>query len=570
MLHFAVVTTLLTLLGSPVGPTLVLFVGAAIVALLGRWLRKPIILTGLALLFVATAALLWLALRFQPVVPTYGQAWQPIFQSGANLYWLGDGWNWYVAGLMLLVGGLVILLDMGEHERTSAQHSASLGVNLAIAGAGTLFVCSGNLLTAVFTWVLLDLMILARGVLRPALAESAGQPVRWYSNTRGLSLLGAVLLLVALLPAGPRGPDQPLQGGTLPYETLLLMLGAALLRTGVYPLHFWLLPDKGDVADISERLLDHIAPVLSGMWLIGWTISLGGQPILQSTEVLTFLVFSMLLAAFAAFTTRDAATHATFVLIAAAGQCLLAGALFYSGRNPAAMLWPATTFTLGGALWLVGGRIWQVWRWQLPVSVGALALAGVPFTPGFLMQPSFASLLGGDTQSNAYFALYVLAQGLLIAALLRSWGQTDQPVVELPPPVVLRLLIAAVAIALPLAVAGFLPGVVSAMANIPGAIPPVMGTPPSVVAPPPVWIPLIVTLLIGVTLIYLAPKLSQRANETLGRIGSILRLDWLFQGTAWSFGQLSTHWGAAFGVIEGAGYMGWMLILVLLAYILIA
>jgi hypothetical protein len=234
------------------------------------------------------------------------------------------------------------------------------------------------------------------------------------------------------------------------------------------------------------------------------------------------------------------------------------------------MLWPATTFTLGGALWLVGGRIWQVWRWQLPVSVGALTLAGAPFTPGFLMQPSFASLLVGDTQPLIYFVVYVLAQGLLIAALLRTWGPNDQPTLELPPPVVLRLLIAAVAIALPLALAGFLPQVVSAMANIPGAIPPVMGTPPSVVAPLPVWIPLILSLALGIALVFLSPRLSARTTQMLGRIGSVLRLDWLFQGTGWSFGQLSARWGAGFGVIEGAGYMGWMLLFVLLAYLLIA
>lgn len=185
MLHFAVVTTLITLLRSPIGPTLALFTGAVAVALLSRWMRRPLVLTGLALLFVGAAGLLWLDLRLQPVVPTYGRAWQPLFQSGANLYWLGDGWNWYVAGLMLLVGGLVILLDMDEHQRTSTQHGASLGVNLAITGAGVLFVSSGNLLTAVFTWVLLDVMILVRGVLRPALADGAagtetgtGQPVR--------------------------------------------------------------------------------------------------------------------------------------------------------------------------------------------------------------------------------------------------------------------------------------------------------------------------------------------------------------------------------------------------------
>ena len=570
VLNSRVVMVLIDILRSPIGPSLTLTCGALLVALFGRWLRRPALLTGLALVFVAIAGMIWVDLRFQQVVPVFSRSWQPLFQAGANLEWLGDGWNWYVTGLMLLLGGLGILLDMADDERTAYQQRIGLAVNMAIAAAAVLFVSSGNLLTVVFTWVLLDIAILVRGVARPGVLPTTGETERWYSQTRGLSLLGAVLLMIALLPAGPTGPSQPLQGGTLPYETLMLLMAAALLRTGIYPLHFWLLPDKGEAINIAERLLDHVAPVLSGMWLVGWVISLGGASILQSAELATFLTFSMLIAAFAAFVTRDTVSHTTFVFVAAAGQCLLAAALFYNHTNPAAMLWPATTFVLGGSLWLVGRQIWQGWGWQLPVSVGALALAGAPFTPGFLMQPSFASLLGGGALSSFYFFIYVVAQGFLVAALLRSWGQGEQPSMQLSPTSVLRLLVGAVALAIPLALAGFLPGVLSAIANIPGAIPPQLGSPPSVVAELPVWIPLLVSLGIGMALVYVSPHIPARVQAALGRLGSLLRLDWFYQGTSWSLGQLSSRWGAGFSVIEGAGYMGWMLAFVLLAYLLIA
>ncbi len=532
-------------------------------------MRRPVLLTGVALLFVALAGIQWIDLRFQSVVPTFSRGWQPLFQPGANLLWVGDGWNWYVAGLVLLMGGLGILLDTGEDGRTLIQHAGRLAVNLAIVAGAWLFVNSGNLLTIVFTWVLLDIAVLVRGVARLTMAEPSEQPQRWYSNTRGLSLIGAVLLMMSLLPAGPTGPDQALQGGALPYETLLLLTGAALLRTGIYPLHFWLLPDKGDTIDIAERLIDHVTPVLTGLWLLGWTISLGGQGILQSTELLTFLILATLVSALAAFVTRDTMSHITFVFVAAAGQSLIAGALFYSGSNPAAMLWPVTTFALGGALWLVGRRIWQVWGWQLPVSVGALTLAGAPFTPGFLMQPSFASLLNGGTLSATYFVLYVVAQGFLIAALLRSWGQNDAPAIHLPPATVMRLLIGAVALAMPLALAGFLPQVLSAIAGVPGAIPPQLGVPPSVVAELPVWIPPTASLLLGAALVWLAPRAPERVQSGLGTLGSLLRLDWFYQGTSWSMSQLSARWGSGFSVVEGAGYLGWMLALVIMAWLLI-
>jgi hypothetical protein len=560
---------LVNVLRSPIGPAIVLAAGAAVVAILGRWLRRPVLLTGLALLFVALAGAFWIELRFQPVVPTFSRSWQPLFQSGANLLWVGDGWNWTVAGLVLLVGGLGILLDTGEDGRTSRQHAGRLGVNLGIIAAASLFVGSGNLLTVVFTWVLLDVAVLVRGVARLTMADSAVQPGRWYSNTRGLSLIGAVLLLMALLPAGPSGPDQPLQGGSLPFETLLLLTFAGLLRTGVYPLHFWLLPDKGDPIDIAERLIDHLTPVLAGLWLLGWTISLGGQGILQSAELFTFLILPTLISALAAFITRDTISHITFVFVAAAGQSVLAAALFYTDSNPAAMLWPVTAFALGGALWLVGRRIWQAWGWQLPVSVGALALAGAPFTPGFLMQPSFASLLDDGALGIVYFALYVIAQGFLIAALLRSWGPTEGQAINLPPATVMRLLIGAVALAVPLALAGFLPQVLSAIAGLRGAIPPALGSPPSVVADVQVWIPIVLSLAMGAALVWFSPRMPERVQSAMASLGSVLRLDWLYQGASWGMSQLSIRWGAVFGVYEGAGAMGWMLALVLMAWLLI-
>ncbi len=572
---------ILTLLRSPMGPSLVLAFGALLIALLAlllgalpqRWQRRPVWLSWLALGIVTLAALFWLELRFQEVVPVFSRAWQPLYQSGAHLYWVGDGWNWYVAGLALLAGGLGVLLNVdtaqADEAPTAVAHGVNLSVNLGITAAAVLFVSSGNLLTVVITWVLLDLMILVRGVASPGTLKSTGQTERWYSNTRGLSLAGAVLVLMSLLPAGPSGPNQALQGGSLPFETLLLLLAGALLRTGIYPFHFWLLPDKGESIDTAERLLDHIVPVLTGLWLVGWAIALGGQSILQRSDVLTFLVLSMLVAAFAAFITRDTVSHTTFVFVAAAGQSLLAAALFHSNSNPAAMLWPATSFALGGSLWLVGRRIWQAWGWQLPVSVGALALAGAPFTPGFLMQPSFASLLDGGTQGLVLFTLYVVAQGLLIAALLRSWGQSEPPVLDLMPGAILRLLIAVVVLAAPLALAGFLPSVLSGIASIAGAIPPEMGTPPSVVAEPVVWLALLLSLGVGMGLVYATPRLPGRLLAAMGQVGSILRLDWLYQGTSWGMDWLSQQWGAAFGVLEGPGYMGWMLALALLAYLLV-
>ncbi len=89
-----------------------LLLGAAAEMAAGRWVRRPGLLTGLALGFLAVAVWLFLGLRVEPVVPTFSRPWQPPLQTGTNLVWVGDGWNWYLSGLLLLIGGIGILLDL--------------------------------------------------------------------------------------------------------------------------------------------------------------------------------------------------------------------------------------------------------------------------------------------------------------------------------------------------------------------------------------------------------------------------------------------------------------------------
>src|SRR5690606_38607177 len=121
----------------------------------------------------------------------------------------------------------------------------------------------------------------------------------------------------------------------------------------------------------------------------GWTVELGAEYILMQPDILFALILSLTGSAIAAWTADDQPNHTTFVLVTSAGLAALSGALAYS-VGPAGLIWPTTALALGGALWLVGDQVWQGWGWQLPVSVGALALAGAPFTPGFLTQPALA------------------------------------------------------------------------------------------------------------------------------------------------------------------------------------
>jgi len=588
------VTLLERFLLSPIGPSLLLVVGAIVTVIIGRWVRRPAILTGLALLFVGCAGWLQLILRAQiTVVPTFSHPWRPLLQSGANLYWVGDGWNWYIAGLILLLGGLGILLDLNsDYVQQGRRIHASLAVQLGVLAAAILFVGSGNLLTAILTWVLLDVCILFRSTTRPTLpdadhaftgtalvrqtqpAASSRAAIEGENHNRGLTLIGAMLLLVALLPAGPGGPGQEFQNGTLPMESILLLALASLIRAGVYPFHIWLLGDNRTKISVAERLLEQMVPTLCGLWLLGWTYGMGSDYIQLRPDILALFLVALLGSAIAAWTAKTPTDHHSFVLVTSAGLAVLTGSLAL-GAGPAAMIWPTTAFALGGALWLVGEQVWQGWGWAIPVSVGALTLAGVPLTPGFLAQPSLAILWNPGTMLQFLFLIYIVAQALQIATLLRSWEDVERE--EAPVPVaerldaasMARLLVASVALGLPLAVAGFLPRTIAAMASMPNAIAPTLGDPPSIVArEPAIWITLLVPLFLGFGLVWLRPKIWPTIGRSAEQLHRFICLEWLFRFGWWSLRQMTDLWGNATRMLEGAGYMGWVLVFALFAYLM--
>lgn len=573
MLDFTFVVSISEVIYSPVGPALILLFGAAVEVLIGRWVRRPGWLTGLALAFLGIAVWLFVGLRTEPIVPTFSRPWQPPLQTGTNLVWVGDGWNWYLSGLLLLLGAVGILLDLNRVASNGSNMSrrvhSSLAVHLSVLAAGLLFVGSGNVLTTMLTWVLLDLFIILRGTVHSEATLEAGGFQTPQHQARGLSLLGALLLLIGLLPAGPLGPSQALSGGELPPETAGLMLLAALIRAGIYPFHLWLFPADRRRVEVSDRLLDHMVPVLCGLWLLGWTVALGREYIHMQPDIVALLCLSLLGSAVAAWTAKEQAYFTTFVLVTSAGLVALTGALAYS-LGPEGLIWPTTAFALGGALWLVGEEVYETWGWQIPVSVGALALAGVPFTPGFLTQPALARMLRPDPLFLALFGAFVVAQSFQIAALLRSWSDVDRkgPAV-LQPAVVVRLLAATIALLVPLGTIGFLPRIAAGLASMQDAIPPMLGNPPSVVAEMPVWIAVVTPLLLGIGLVITRPALWSAFGGVLDRIGVFARLEWLFQLTWWIIDRISDAWGRALLTVEGAGYVGWVAAFLILGYLLV-
>lgn len=571
MIQSAVVNTIASIAVSPIGPALVLLLGAAVQLFAGRWVRRPGWLTGLALFFLGSAILIFIALQYQGVVPAFGRPWQPLLQSATNLYWISDGWNYYISALILLLGGLGVLLNRAEiaAENQLFRLHVVLAMDLAVLGGTLFFVNSGNLLTALLTWVFLDLMLILRAAVEPTPPHSTQPALRIRAGEAQIvSLVGAMFLLMGVLPPGPGGLAQEFSRGVLPRETVVLMLLATTIRAGLYPFHLWLLPRSDTRLNISERLLNHMVPVMGGLWLLGWTLRLDGAALLHTPEILALMSLTLFASALAAWMAKDQLHHVTFVLITSAGVAALAGVLS-SNPGPAGIIWAVTAFTLGGGLWLVGDQVWRAWGWQIPVSVGALALAGVPFTPGFLAQPALASMLSDGPAYWPAWLLYVLAQGMLLAALLRSWSVDRQTTNDQRQGYLVRLLAACLALGLPLAVSGFLPRFAETLVAIPNTIPDTLGNPPTVVAGGDVWLTLIAPLLLGFGLVWLRPKIWPALGDWPNRLSRISQLEWFFRLTVWAIDRSAQIGNSALRVVEGAGYVGWFIVILLIGLVLI-
>ncbi|MEM7133033.1 MAG: hypothetical protein AAF702_42420, partial [Chloroflexota bacterium] len=344
---------------------------------------------------------------------------------------------------------------------------------------------------------------------------------------------------------------------------------AAAIRAGAYPFHLWLLPTQNEQVNLSERLLDQMVSVLCGLWLLGWTVNLGGAEVLQRPEVLLLILLMMLGSAIAGLTAPDAPNHTTFVLITSTTTAALSGALALS-NGPAALIWPTTVFALGGGLWLIGERVWQEWNVAYPVYIGAASLASIPFTPGFLILPSLSRLLTTEPFYLTLFALYVLAQMIQIAAMVRDTGIPERHSTPQSPFLLARQLISCTALGIGLAIVSYRPDRIAAFADLENAVPLLLGNPPVMVADTVVWLTLGLPLVLGILFAMFTPRFLYYLSEWPERISQFTRLEWLFQLSWWSANRISDTWGNAVGVVEGAGYIGWLVVFVLFGYLLVS
>jgi hypothetical protein len=578
----------------PLGPALILALGGLLIWLgsaMVRWLRsqgpalailRPAVgdrLPGLrafvGLLAVAGALAALVLLRAPPIQANLRWTWQPLTVAGSALDWRLDGWNWLAALLLLLLTAVSLLLqDLAAPQPAGGQRTER---TLWLAAAAVAFVFSANTVTLASCWILLDGALALR--LRPGEgAEPAGRAWAMLSLT-GVLLLGVLALL------GESGIRTMLASGAFTPLELALLWVIALVRAGVYPLHFWLTgPGRFDA---GVRVALHLVAPTTGLWLLARIHGVAGPEWLRRPEWAALGALALLGTALAAWTADEESLRWRWIALNRASLVVMAA---YVAREsgPQALVWALVTFSLGSALLAVGQATAAHWGWRLPAGLAALALWGFPGTPGFLARA--ALVFPTDLATAIPLFVVVVAAETVFAAALWEAVQSKSPAQQasearstdsaaltrhntpgLRPgwATLGRLTIAIALVAAPILAWGIAPQQLASLASLPASL-----TSPALIwtlqhARRSVWFGLFLSGLGGVALGILRPRVFGQMRGWQQGIAAIVSLEWLYRAAAagLALAGAGLQYFAALG--EGAGYLGWLALAGVILWVLL-
>lgn len=546
------------LLTSPLSPAIILLAAGVLL----RAVHSPRNKSTLAVLITAPllgAFLLVVWLRAS-TAPTYAIGWWPLVIPRLQVQWTLDGWNWLGAMLLLIVGASSAMLTWREPgKRSGAFH----GLNLILLAAAMLTVTSDNLLVLSGAWVALDILLLARA--RGSRAQIDATPI-W------LVVGGSLLVLVSIGITSLSLASSSLSIARLPREALILLAVAAALRMAAYPLHLWLAP-TGVPRDRGAQWLLSGVGLATGGWLLGRLLPLGLSAILADTGWVAVFTICLLAASLAAWSGRDQDRVALLASSRAVWIWLL---VLLSPASAAREVvgWGLACTVISMTLVVVGQALNDQWRYRLPLALGILTLVGLPLTTGMAARAFI------DGPSLVLWIALALADGLAVAAALTLLAASGQPKTGGSPVVRwdkagrrlvvvwpwARLLVGVGVAMVPNLLWSIQPTRLSALADFNQALS--FGR---LLA----QFGLSGLLAVGVSLaagvgfywVTLSPgRLSPRWHA---RLASAAGLTWAVNAAGWLLQWVERAWRNALLIVEGEGYLGWIVFLFLLALLVI-
>lgn len=541
-------------------PMVVLLAGALALLLLNR-AAGPRNRSLLALLIIGGAFLVLLSLaRGLPVNGTISR-WRPFF--GSDLAYYVDGLAFLFAALVALAGLATIATCLGRSEDLEGSSYAAL---LALLAAGLSFIFSANLITLCLSWVIFDLTFL----WALAASDHGGSRMRRVPRILNLNCLACLSLLAAALLLGQGDDSLSLRSSSISTPVFGLILLAALVRAGLYPLHLWM--PIGVEARLASRSLLHLVPASAGLYLLArlsaWPNGLvslskdGGLPYGQALIIASSLAFAI--GALLAWAEADLSKILSFIMMSQVGYAIASLAI---AKPPTrvVILWPSLNLVLClGLLFLSQDRFEPGNSWPRAASGLAIAsLVGMPLTSGFVGRwHLYHSLLTGS--HLAFLALSLLAETFLFAALLRMWSSVS--INPSPSEVAYERLsvVGAALLAAPVLILGLHPPVLGRLIEV-VPFPTLVGLLRSTTIAR--WVAFFLPPLGG----YLLQRHRQRIFDPIEifwlKLSTALRLEWLYS----LLGQIATGAAGTLEIVgrvsEGKGYLSWIAVMGLLVFL---
>ncbi len=546
---------------SPLGPAVPVMVGGLALIVLARW-HQPHWHSALALGAIGLSGLLWFGLSNLANPAELIRPWDPLLIPAGELIWVVDGWAWLGGLLALCVAAIDILINWGAAGwRSARQHAYHL---LALAAVLTIS-SAMNLLTLAACWILFEVTLFAHNVARPRTVPAA------------IGAAGVLLIWLALVLAGSAGAQASMLSDSLPPLARSLLLIAALWRVASYPLHFWLVAEKHPTG--LSALSDYLLPGVAGLLLLGRIYSPAAAVALQQPVWLALILLTLLGSGLVAWLDTHP-DRSLLYLVVNRVTWAVAAVVFMPAAGPSAVAWSLLTVALGTSGLLVGLMIARAWSWRGPLAVAMLCLVGLPGTVGFPVVASLAQLPAFATGvlpglDLLRWLLVLLAEALAVAALLRHWpsvangraGSTWQA----PGPVfATRYLAGFILFAVPTLALGLRPPLLGAwLGSVP--VPPMFAPLLSQLRALPLgfWLFQAVSLGAAYFLLRARHEIIAQQETWLRSVAQLASLGWLQQGLQVAGGFLTK---ASFGlswILDGEGYIGWVIVTVLLLWLIL-
>jgi formate hydrogenlyase subunit 3/multisubunit Na+/H+ antiporter MnhD subunit len=527
----------------PVLTIILLLLAAGVTLGLSRVPRVRSYTRYIALTVIGLATALILTFRWREPIMSVPSLWQPSLLLGVTPTLNSDITTQPLALALTIVACSAILVELSRTGETRPGLTATLPALLA---AALVSLWAANPLTMIIGWAFYDLLQAAGHISAGGSAQAA---------VRGLIFGGlATLLLWGGASLLSTGGDSGLWALMTPSDgQLALWAAAGTLRFWVYPFHLSVPDDLGATPSAASLLQ---GPVIGwGLWLRLASVNGGSLP--DSIWVSTIAAIALAIGYFLAWSCTPSRAILPWIGMGTTGAVLLA-AMLAGERASEVITSGSVAWALGmTTLFLTDGLQREAPWWNIPSLVGALALLGVPPTPGFV---SMATLLEGVTKgAHSWWGVASFFGNLFLVPSLARWLLAPAPS-TLPNR---RWLLAIYGVGLGL------PALLLILTGLRPSL--LVGSTPSLplgeLFATPGWAGWLlwgISLAGGGVLAWQDRNLRPRIEILLSAAHDLMRLEWLYDAVVGAIGRGLSVLRAADEVVRGAGALLWSWLLFLL------